>query len=124
MTERVNLLQKLVNENHVNMEEKQTLGCVTRAEIARVIRALLVSNSKFPGHAQIADPNSQVPIYEGAILHRLESGQTRITWQRHQAINPSVLAESRSEDLSDVDLAVERYINTTWPNGIDGISLS
>jgi hypothetical protein len=124
MTEREVLLEKLVTEGHVNVEERQKLGVVHRTEVFRLLHTLLLSGHQFPSHAQVADQSSRGPIYEGGILHRPESGQVRLTWQRGHTHNPRMLGETHHEDFFDVDLAVERYIGVAWPNGIDGIKLA
>lgn len=88
-----------------------------RREVAEVLRYLLSSDGAFPRQAR------EGAVYEGASIARRSSG-AQITWERGYAWDPSTVAERRKQTFSDLDTAIEAFIDSEWPNGIDGIRLS
>jgi hypothetical protein len=110
------LLKKLVVHWHVNVAERTVLGSVARQEVASLVKSILLTDGVFP------DKDREGVVYEGAILARSSSG-IQITWSRAYAWDPFTLAERRVEAFSDIDSAVEAFIDSEWKTGIDGIAL-
>jgi hypothetical protein len=113
---RTMLLKKLVVHWHVNVAERTVLGSVARQEVASLVKSILLTDGVFP------DKDREGVVYEGAILARSSSG-IQITWSRAYAWDPFTLAERRVEAFSDIDSAVEAFIDSEWKTGIDGIAL-
>jgi len=122
MRERERLLEKLVSRWHVDVAERHASGRVQPAEVAATARSLFLSWKRFPKYAREADTSSMEPIYEGEAMTYLASGQVRITWQRPLANDPSQLAQIRRRVYPTVELAVDAFISSEWPRGIDGIA--
>lgn len=116
MSERSGILRKLVIDGHVNVAERQILGQVYRREVAQIVKEFLETNERFSNH-EVGGA-----VYEGATLIKAPSG-ARITWQRAYAWDPFTVAESRTEEHPDLDIAIERFITTEWAEGIDGVSV-
>jgi hypothetical protein len=113
---REELLQKLIIGGHVNVHERHSLDVVGRREVAKIVKSLLLRQGRFPGK------RPTTAVYEGATMFLLPGG-VRITWQRAYASDPFNVAQSRTEDFENIDLAVEAYIRSEWSAGIDGIAL-
>jgi hypothetical protein len=116
MNDRQDLLRKLVIYGHVNVPERQTLGIVRRQEVKELVKSLLLIHGSFPFEREGR------AVYEGATLNRNTTGIV-IIWRRAYAWDPFTLAESRTETFIDLDAAVERFVESEWSSGIDGISL-
>jgi hypothetical protein len=123
MGERERLLEKLVSRWHVDVAERHALGRVQPAEVAATVRSLFLSSKRFPKDAREADTSSMEPIYAGTVMTYIASGQVRITWQRPLANDPSKLALTRRRVYPTVELAVDAFISSEWPQGIVGIAL-
>jgi hypothetical protein len=117
MGERTDLLMKLLIDGHVNVTERQALGVVGRQEVAEIVKSLLRQHGVFP------DLRGAKAVYEGATLSRIPSG-VQITWERAYPWNPFTVAESRTELFEELDTAVEKFINSEWKAGIDGVKLN
>jgi len=117
MGERTDLLMKLLIDGHVNVTERQALGVVGRQEVAEIVKSLLRQHGVFP------DRRGAKAVYEGATLSRIPSG-VQITWERAYPWNPFTVAESRTELFEELDTAVEKFINSEWKAGIDGVKLN
>ena len=63
------------------------------------------------------------PIREGGTLAKLPNGQFRLTWQRSHAIAPSMLAEQHQTHFDTETPAIDAFIKSEWPKGIDGIPI-
>jgi hypothetical protein len=114
--EREQLLKKLINLLHVSVYERQQLGSVERNEIARMVKQQLIEQGQFP------QPSSGGAVLEGASM-TLFNNEVQILWQRAFAHAPFKTAESFSRTFTDVDEAIEAYIESEWRKGIDGIPL-
>jgi hypothetical protein len=116
MTERQELLKKLVVHGHLNVSERHALGSVGRQEVVGLVKTLLLAHDAFPLRIE------SKAIYEGAILRRTPSG-AEITWRRAYPSAPFTIAESRTETFPDIDAAVRKFAETEWKSDIDGIKL-
>ena len=114
--DRANLQQKLVFSGHVNVAEKQTLGAVSKREVAEIVKSHLRVHGVFPDHREAK------AVYEGATLTQASSG-TQITWVRAYPSDPFTVAERRTEYFEDVNAAIHKFVETEWSAGIDGIEL-
>jgi hypothetical protein len=115
-TARSQLLRKLVVDGHLNVAERRALGEVGIQEVRDLVMSLLMQNGVFPNHG------TSKAVYEGATL-ALGDSNVQITWQRHYAWDPCQVAESRSEIFATADAAIERFLESEWRTGIDGIKL-
>lgn len=115
MDDRRALLQKLVLEGHLSVEERVTVGHVTAQEIKEIVKALVLANGSFPNRGAGA-------VYEGATL-ALTSAGVQVTWTRPYAANPWKVAESTTKAFSDLNTAVDAFIDSEWSAGMDGIRL-
>jgi hypothetical protein len=100
----------------LNVAERQALGSVRKDEVVDLVKSLLLAQDQFP---TLGESNA---VYEGAIITRVPTG-LQITWQRPHTWDPFTVAESHTEAFTEIDAAVERFIETEWKLGIDGISL-
>ena len=123
MSEREQLIEKLVTTMHLNVPERATLSStsVSYTEVARVIQRILKETGYFPPDARPWKEGTIV--HEGAILQSLSEGRFRLTLQRSHAIEPQVLAARRESDFKDASAAIEAFIKSEWPEGIDGIGI-
>jgi hypothetical protein len=98
MSEREQLVEKLVREMHLNVPERAALSpsSVSYAEVAAVIERVLDETEYFPPDARPWQEGSLV--YEGAILQKLSNCKFRLTLQRSHTVAPQVLAEKSSHD--------------------------
>ena len=117
MHERFRLLEKLILEGHVNVTERQSLGVVGRVEVAEILKSFLLRDGAFPF------PREGRAVYEGATITSLQSG-AKITWERGYPWDPSRIADRRIELFTEIDSAVEAFIDSEWGAGIDGIMLA
>lgn len=113
---RQELLRRLVISGHLNVAERQALGSVSRSEVAEIVKSLLLAIDKFPVR------NEGKAVREGATITKRKS-EIQITWQRSYPWNPFSVAESRKEAFTNLEAAVERFVETEWKSGIDGINL-
>lgn len=109
-------MRKLVVNGHVNVAERQALGTVGRQEVKDVVKSLLRQDGVFPDHG------TRRAVYEGATLATLGSN-VQITWERSDLRDPFTVAERRVETFASVDAAIQRFIDSEWGAGIDGIRL-
>ena len=116
LNERAELIKKLVLNLHVNVAERQFLGTLHEGEIAEVIRTILGERGAFPM------PRQDGLVYEGAVI-TTDTGLTEVTWERSHPLNPTVLAERRWQRFTDLDSVIRAYIDSEWPQGIDGIAI-
>ena len=116
MNNRKDLLSKLVIHGHLNVAERQSLGIVNLQEVRELVKSLLLIHSAFP-----FDRESRA-VYEGATLNRNPIG-IEIIWRRAYPSDPFIVAERHTETFTDVDAAVERFVEAEWSSGIDGIKL-
>ena len=116
MNERAHMLEKLVVEGHVNVAERLSLGAVTRIDVANVLKSLLLQHGAFPircrGNA----------IYEGATITNSSSG-LKITWERAYPLDSTTVAQRRVEVFTEIDTAIQAFIDSEWAAGIDGIAV-
>ncbi|MDE3200149.1 MAG: hypothetical protein KGN79_04440 [Acidobacteriota bacterium] len=117
ITERSDLIKKLVVHGHVNVAERNMLGFVKRQEVADIVKSLLLSNGVFPIH------NENGAVFEGPRLFFRESG-AQIKWERAYPWDPYTVAERRIESFSDIESSVQAFIDSAWKHGIDGVLLS
>ena len=116
METRVELLRKLVVNGRVNVAERRALGIVSRQEVKVVLISLLRQDGVFPNHG------ARKAVYEGATLAAGDSS-AQITWERSYPRDPFSMAERRVETFASVDAAIERFIDSEWGAGIDGVRL-
>jgi hypothetical protein len=116
MTDREDLLRQLVVHGHLNMADRHALGIVKRQEVKALLKSLLSIHGAFPFCLE-----GKV-VYEGATLYRDPTG-IQIIWRRAYPWDPFTVAESRTETFPDIDAAIEKFIESEWRSGIDGISL-
>lgn len=114
---RTALLRKLVVQGHISVAERCAIEPVQRREVAELLESLLLSDGVFPLQA------IEGIVYEGASIARNSYG-AQITWKRGYAWDPSTVAERRTQTFSDIDTAIEAFIDSEWPSGIDGIRLT
>jgi hypothetical protein len=121
---REDLLEKLVTTLHLSVPERKALGLtsVPTNAVAAIIKRLLESNGVFPITAKTWQPGDSV--FEGFFLLKKSHGGVRLTSQRSDPINPTVLADQKSWEYEDVDDAISRFIRSEWSDGIEGIKLS
>lgn len=121
---REDLLEKLVTTLHLSVPEREALGVasVSVSEVTAIVKRLLESNGVFPISAKAWQPGQ--PVFEGFFLLRKPHGGVRLTAQRSDPVNPTVLADQKSWEYENVDDAISRFICSEWSNGIDGITLS
>ena len=117
ITERNFLLNKLVIHGHVNVAERNVLGFIKKQEVADIVKSLLLSHGVFPTHVENG------AVFEGPRLFCQESG-AQIKWERAYSWDPSTVAERHIESFSDIDSAVQAFIDSAWKRGIDGVLLS
>ncbi len=117
------LLEKLVATWHLSVSEREILGTSTvpRNEIAAIVKAMLVSNRRFPMDAAPWEPGKAV--FEGASLYLQPNRNVRVLLQHANPASPFALAHSRELQFSKIDDAIKFFIDTEWKNGIDGIKL-
>jgi hypothetical protein len=116
MTKRTALLTKLIVNGHVNVAERRALGIVSRREVAEIVKSIVVRDGSFPLHS----PNQ---AYEGAVLALVPSG-AEIIWQRTYPWDPNKIAERRGKAFTEIDQAIQEFIDSEWGRGIDGIALT
>ncbi|MGA2352679.1 MAG: hypothetical protein ABSF70_19760 [Terracidiphilus sp.] len=116
MSERSDILKKLVVNGHVDVTERHVLGVVGKQEVAEVVKLLLWMNGVFPDH------RGAKGVYEGATLVQARDG-VQITWERAYPRDPFTVAERRTESIKEVDTAIEKFIESEWSDGIDGVKL-
>ena len=123
MTEREELIEKLVTTMHLNVPERAALSThsVRYSEVAAVVSRILKETGYFPPNARPWQEGNVV--HEGAILEKLSRGGFRLTLQRSHPIAPKVLAEKKESDFDDVGAAIKAFIQAEWPKGIDGIAI-
>jgi len=115
MSAREDLLKKLGIQGHLSVPERQALGTVHQRDVIDLAKSLLLAHSAFPNH------NETEAVYEGATL-TLEPTGIQIMWRRAYPWDPFSVAESRAEIFSDLETAIQRFIDSEWGSGIDGIS--
>jgi hypothetical protein len=113
---RAALLTKLIGQGHISVAERLIVEPLKRQEVAALLRLLLLTDGIFP----LRVPKDAV--YEGASIMRTSIG-AKITWERGYAWDPFTVAERRVRDFPDPDAAIEAFIDSEWPNGIDGVML-
>ena len=118
------LVEKLVVSLHLNVPERQMLGsdCVSVEEVAAVVKRLFEQVGHFPPIARLWQPGEL--CFEGFFLVERPDGKIQMAWQRSNPIDPKQLAEQSSSEFSDPDEAILAFIESEWPEGIDGIALS
>jgi hypothetical protein len=116
METRGQLLIRLVVDGHVSVAERQVLGAVGRQEVKEIVKSLLTQEGVFPKHGTTKG------VYEGATLAHARSN-VEITWERPYPWDPFTVAERRVETFATADAAIERFIDSEWRTGIDGIRL-
>jgi hypothetical protein len=116
MATRAQLLRKLVVEGHLSVPARQALGAVGTREVKDLVKSLLLQDGVFPNHG------ATNALYEGATLASANSS-VQITWQRHYPWDPFQVAERRIETFATLDAAIERFIDSEWRAGINGIRL-
>ncbi|MGD0348044.1 MAG: hypothetical protein ABSA85_14875 [Terracidiphilus sp.] len=109
-------MRKLVVDGHVNVAERQSLGVVYRQEVKDIVNSILRQDGAFPNHG------ATKAVYEGATLAQVDSN-IQITWERPSLWEPFTVAERRIETFAAADAAIERFIDSEWRTGIDGIRL-
>jgi hypothetical protein len=117
MRKRTGLLRKLVIDGHLSVEERQVLGKVTRQEVSELVKMLLLSDGTFPKR------HEGRAVYEGARLVRVADG-VEVLWERSNPCEPFTIAERRTEMFRQIDAAIQRFIDSEWRSGIDGIVLN
>jgi hypothetical protein len=123
MSEREQLIEKLVCEMHLNVSERAALlpKTVSYSELGAVIRRTLQETGYFPPNARPWQEGK--PVYEGAILEKVSNRKFRLTVQRSHPTAPHVLAAKKERNYLLVATAIRAFIRATWPNGIDGINI-
>ena len=116
MATRALLLRKLVVDGHVSAAERQFLGTVCRQEVKDIVNFILRQDRVFPNYG------ATKAVYEGATLAQADSN-VQITWERPYPWDPFTVAERRVETFATADAAIERFIDSEWHAGIDGIRL-
>jgi hypothetical protein len=116
MAEREDLLVKLVLESHLNVADRQKLGVVYRQEIAEIVKVQVRQRGVFPDH------RGSRAVYEGATLALVPAG-VEITRERSCPLDPYAVAERHTKAFEELDVAVEEFIDSEWPAGIDGVKL-
>jgi hypothetical protein len=117
VADRQQLLEKLVVIGHVSVAERHKLGFVTKTEILELVRKQLLTHGMFP------ISSDSKAVYEGARLIQSPPG-VQIIWERAYPWDPFTVAERRAETFAEVDAAIQRFIESEWSSGIDGITLS
>jgi hypothetical protein len=117
LSQRNVLLQKLVVDGHLNVVDRRGLAEVSRAEVTELVKSLLHQHGVFPNVSENG------AVYEGAKLTLSPAG-IQITWQRAYPWDPFTVAECRTQHFTDVETAVDAFIQSEWSSGIDGIKLS
>lgn len=110
------LLERLVVTRHLNVSERSLVGPVERREVSAILKSLLLAESVFPSEGR------EGFAYEGTIIGRTSAG-AEIIHSRAYASEPQRIAERRVDPYPDVDSAIESFIDSEWPDGIDGIEL-
>jgi hypothetical protein len=116
MTDKEELLRKLVVHGHLNVAERRALGTVKRQDVTKLVKSLLLLEGAFPIHGDTG------PVFEGVTLSRGSSG-IEITWRRAYPWDPCTVAENHTEAFEGIDAAIEKFVETEWGSGIDGINL-
>lgn len=117
MDERAAILKKLVVGGHINVAERRILEPVSRMEVKQLLKSLLSADGSFPIQKQSR------AIYEGARITLISSG-AEITWTRPYAWDPIALAEKATRTYSEIDTALDSFIESEWSKGIDGVNLT
>jgi len=115
------ILQKLLISGHINVFERQEFADnrISVAEIMTFIKSWIKTSNCFPPNISIWSPGK--PVYEGAILEKLNEEKYLLHYQRSHAIEPTILAESHIEEYTNLDSAIMKLIKTNWGSNIDGI---
>jgi hypothetical protein len=121
MTEREQLVEKLVREMHLSVPERSALSprSVRYSEVAAVIRRTLDEAGYFPPNARPWQEGKLV--HEGAILQKVSDWKFRLILQRSHLVAPRVLAATKERNYLFAGTAIRAFVRAEWPNGIDGI---
>jgi len=114
--DRTSLLRRLIVDGHVNVAERRLIGSVGRQEAAQVVKTIFLEQGSFPAR------RASGAVYEGATLAQVPSG-IHLTWDRAFPLNPKQVAQRRVEFFTDLDDAIDVFIDSEWKAGIDGIPL-
>jgi hypothetical protein len=106
----------------LNVPERLSLGSTTvySSEVAEVITRVLEYSGSFPENAKPWAPG--LPVYT-TILERISDRQLRLTQQLSETIQPRVLRAQKVRYFENTCSAVDSFIRTEWPRGIDGIAI-
>ena len=123
MSQRDELVEKLVKTGHLNVPERLALSTasVFSSEVAKVVTQVVEGAGFFP---EAAKPWAQGQVvHEQALLQRISVSKVRLIQQRADPLNPTVLREQKITDFTDTRAAVEGFIKAEWPTNIDGIQI-
>lgn len=117
------LVEKLVLSGHLNVPERLSLGsqAIRWSEAVAVVSRVLNDMDFFPKDARPWKKGDVVS--EGVILHKLPTGRAEVIQQRSHASDPRQLAERKVTVFTDLNAAIQFFVSTQWPTGIDGIQI-
>jgi hypothetical protein len=108
---------------HLTVQERIALASksVRYAEVAAVVARVLRDTGSFPENVKPWQKGDVVN--EGTTLQKLSDGRIRLTLQRNHPIAPKILASKKESDFEDERSAIDAFIKSEWPKGIDGIAI-
>jgi hypothetical protein len=117
------LLKKLVLSRHLNAEERKQFGRekIHASEIVKIIQEALEKSDSFP--PGVHPWKEGEIVYEGFIIEKLASGKFRLHCQRHYAIVPWAMAESKQWDYSSVQTVAKAFVSKEYGTHVDGIAI-
>jgi len=123
MSQREQLIEKLVTAMHLSVPERISFSSKTvrHSEVAAVVARVLRDTGSFP--ANVKPWRKGDVVHEGNTLQKLSDARIRLTLQRGHPIAPQLLASKNESDFEDARSAIEAFIKSEWPNGIDGIAI-
>lgn len=117
---RLELISKLVTENHLNVIERNELKFILMNELTELIGSTLHVKNIFPSNATIW--NASESVFEGWIIEKTGDHFT-VLIQRAFSNNPYLLADSKHYNFDDIDSAIKFYIEKAFDVSVDGIPI-
>jgi hypothetical protein len=118
-------LTSLLRGGHFNMPERIERGIwphppINLSEVTHHLARVLESEKWFPREWKPAAPGEAV--WEGGVIERQSTSRYIYRSQRHQPINPNVLAEQTEKIFSSSKAAAQFYLkwDLNLPGDLDG----
>jgi hypothetical protein len=114
--QRKEIVAKLVCEGHISVPERHALvnGAAPRSLIAEIIHDAVQTVGCFPAGIPPEAP------YDG---HSIIVRAGRVTLTRRAEISYGQYATISTMDFVTLEQAIDVFIDSEWPNGIDGVPI-